>query len=169
MPMCRINRQHPMMGQSIQTCRLRRWHILLCGRLVTGHLTFSSTRSSLRGCIRRRCRRPRELYGLAIVWTYMLALHLDVYRLLYGLWYELLVLIWIACDAYCDLWNYCNICCDIYELPMMYILLGFHIREQKNRLKHTFIVCQGHGTQQRWHSVTQWHTTKMQFFAMCLG
>ena len=81
--MCRINRRHPMMGQSIQTCRLRRRLSLLCDRLLNRCLTFSSTRS-IRG--RRRCR-SSELYGIdlqgyiyatfafelawTILWTYM--------------------------------------------------------------------------------------------------
>jgi len=63
--MCRINRRHPMTGQSIQTYRLlRRMHrlprrlSLRCGHLLIGWLTYSSTRSSTRG---RTCPRRRPL------------------------------------------------------------------------------------------------------------
>jgi len=63
--MCRINQQHPMMGQSIQTYRLpRRMHhlprrlSLRCGHLLIEWLTCSSTRSSTRG---RTCPRRRPL------------------------------------------------------------------------------------------------------------
>ena len=61
--MCRINRQHPMMGPSIQTCLLRRLWGHLIGRL-RGHRLSGRLRGCLRGRrlsgrLRRGCRTCR--------------------------------------------------------------------------------------------------------------
>ena len=88
--MCRINRRHPMTGQSIQTYRLpRRMHrlprclSLRCGHLLTGWLTCSSTRSSTRGRTRRRrhSRRPLSGFYLSLCYLYCIDFYGHIQKL----------------------------------------------------------------------------------------
>jgi len=142
--MCSLNRRHLMMGQSIQTCCLRCRAILRCVRLLAGHLTFRTSRSSLRGCRRRRHRLPRELYGFhlnlyGLLWTCM-----DVYDL-YCMDPPLWLCIWTCMNLYERVWIVDYIKCSLmlimmyglfYEVSVKYMNcmkslfdLGYHIRD----------------------------------------
>ena len=142
--MCRINRQHPMMGPSIQTCLLRRLWGHLIGRL-RGHRLSGRLRGCLRGCrlsgrlrrdcriwrggqmVRRcrhrLCRRPSELYER--FWTSMDCICL--FMLAQDIWtcmnlYRLCMNLYGYCE-YCHIWNACNVYRYMYKLPVMSIVI----------------------------------------------
>ena len=151
--MCRINRRHPMTGQSIQTYRLpRRMHrlprclSLRCGHLLIGWITYSSMRSSTPGRTRRHRRRPLEWFlFVSLCYIYCIDFYGHIQKLVCTIcgvvvvvdeWYPTLfgfaldVTMYIACNADCGIWNVCDDYFDIYALLKSF---GFHKRDKTKK------------------------------------